>query len=108
MTRAKPEFFKDKAVQSPQAPEDKGLPAAKSGLYRVLGALLMKVRTGRSVTGEVGAITYKQPTFELSIIVLFLGKSVYRDTKALFSVYYDSHSHSDLSDGNKNFSLEGS
>jgi hypothetical protein len=53
MSRAKPEFFKDKAVHAPQAPEDKGLPEAKSGLYRFLGALLMKVRTGRSVTGEV-------------------------------------------------------
>ena len=51
MSRAKPEF-KDKAVHAPQAPEDKGTPAAKSGLYRFLGALLLKVRTGRSVTGE--------------------------------------------------------
>jgi hypothetical protein len=62
--------FKDKAVQAPQVKEDKNSPAAESGLYRFLGALLMKVRTGRSVTGEVGAITHKQPEFELSIIVL--------------------------------------
>src|SRR5262245_13108495 len=51
MSRAKPEF-KDKAVHAPQALEDNGPPVAKSGLYRFLGALLMKVRTGRSVTGE--------------------------------------------------------
>ena len=56
MSRAKPEF-KDKAVHAPQVKEDKGLPAAKSGLFRFLGALLMKVRTGRSVTGEAGANT---------------------------------------------------
>jgi hypothetical protein len=60
----------DKAVQAPQVKEGKVPPAAKSGLYRVLGALLMKVRTGRSVTGEVGANTHRQPSFELSIIVL--------------------------------------
>jgi hypothetical protein len=72
MSRAKPEFpeFKDKAVPAPQGPEDKGPPEAKSGLYRFLGALLIKVRTGRSVTGEVGANTHRQPTFELSIIIL--------------------------------------
>jgi hypothetical protein len=52
MSRAKPKF-KDKAVQAPQVKVGKIPPAAKSGLYRVLGALLMKVRTGRSVTGEV-------------------------------------------------------
>jgi hypothetical protein len=51
MSRAKPKFI-DKAVQAPQVKEDKGPPEAKSGLYRFLGALLMKVRTGRSVTGE--------------------------------------------------------
>src|SRR5215510_8477531 len=39
MSRAKPKF-KYKAVQSPQAPEDKGLPVAKSGLFRFLGAYL--------------------------------------------------------------------
>jgi hypothetical protein len=70
-----------------------------------LGALLMKVRTGRSVTGEVRANTYRQPNVRAvyNCPVVELGKSVYRDTKALFSVYYDSHSNSDLSDGNKNF-----
>ena len=51
MSRAKPKI-KDKAVQAPQVNEDEDPPAAKSGLYRFLGALLMKVRTGRSVTGE--------------------------------------------------------
>ncbi len=69
MSRAKPKF-RDKAVQAPQVKEDKGPPAAKSGLYRFLGASLMKDRTGRSVTGEVGANTHRQPTLELSIIVL--------------------------------------
>ena len=46
--------------------EDKNPPAATSGLYRFLGALLMKVRTGRSKTGEVGAIICRQLPFKLS------------------------------------------
>jgi hypothetical protein len=56
MSRATPKF-KDKAVQAPQVKEGEDPPAAKSGLCRFLGALLMKVRTGRSVTGEVRANT---------------------------------------------------
>jgi hypothetical protein len=37
-----------------------------------------------------------------------LGKSVNRDTKALFFVHYDSHSDSDLSADEKNCPWEGS
>lgn len=59
--------MKNMAVNSLQVNEDKNPPAAKSGLYRFLGALLMKVRTGSSVTGEVGAITQRQLERELSI-----------------------------------------
>jgi hypothetical protein len=58
--------IKDMAVHSLQVNEDKNPPAAKSGLYRFLGALL-KVRTGSSVIGEVGAITHRQLESELSI-----------------------------------------
>ena len=47
--------------------EGKNPPAAKSGLYQFLGALLMRVRTSRYVTGEVGAIKHKQLAFELLI-----------------------------------------
>ena len=36
-----------------------------------------------------------------------LGKSIDRGAKALFFVYYDSRSDSDLSDGDKNCPLEG-
>jgi hypothetical protein len=35
--------------------ECKNQPAAMNGLYRFLGALLMKVKTGHSVIDEVGA-----------------------------------------------------
>jgi hypothetical protein len=47
--------------------EDRNPPAVKNGLYRVLGALLTRDSTERNVTGEVGAITYKRLSFELSI-----------------------------------------
>ena len=63
----RPAYLKDRAVHPPQANEDKNPPAAKSGLYRFLGALLMKVRTERYFTGEVGAIKHNQLSFELSI-----------------------------------------
>jgi hypothetical protein len=62
--------IKDSAVHSSQVNEDKNPPEVKSGLYRFLGALLMKVRTGSSVTGEGGAITYRQIECELSFFVL--------------------------------------
>jgi hypothetical protein len=45
--------------------EDKNPLAAKSGLYRFLGALLMRVRTERYFTGEVGAIKHNQLSLEL-------------------------------------------
>jgi hypothetical protein len=39
MSRAKPKF-KDKAVHAPQVKEDKGLPAAESGLFRFFGSFI--------------------------------------------------------------------
>jgi hypothetical protein len=60
-------IFKDRAVHPPQVNEDKNPPSAKSGLYRFLGALLMRVRTERYFTGEVGAIKHNQLSFEHSI-----------------------------------------
>ena len=47
--------------------EDKNPPAVMNGLYRFLGALLMRDRTERYVTGEVGAIKHKLLAFELLI-----------------------------------------
>jgi len=41
----RPAYFKDRAVQAPQVNEDKNQPAVMNGLYRFLGALLMRVRT---------------------------------------------------------------
>ena len=67
MLRATTSIFKDRAVRAPQANEDKNPAAVMNGLYRFLGALLMRDRTERYVTGEVGAITHKQLSFELSI-----------------------------------------
>ena len=90
--------------------EHRNPPAEKSGLYRILGALLLRDTTEPNVTGEVGAITHKQLSFELSIncpVVSWANLSI-GALKALINVYYDSHLESDLSVGNKNFSLEGS
>jgi len=86
MSRAKPEF-KYKAVQSPQAPEDEGIPAAKSGLFRFLGAYL----NVRSELDALSLVRYEQSHAARvravnNMSCYELGKSVYRDTKALFSV----------------------
>jgi len=51
LSRAKPEF-KDKAVHAPQVKKTKASQRQRAVSSGFLGALLMKVRTGRSVTGE--------------------------------------------------------
>ena len=63
----------------------------------------MKVRTGRSITGEVGATTCRQLPFKLSFcpVVSWANQSI-GTLKALFSVHYDSHSDLDLSADEKN------